>query len=550
MTTPVSGSSLPQARDVHEHNRFHNTNTNSSSGHNHLHNHLRTHQHHARSHHRDASTSSQRGRKRADSEPTVIVETVSVLQVIDSTGSTSLQTLSQSTPTTALLIATTTAATASDAIVDSSSGGVVSVLGLPTSTSTPGTSDDEGDGLQSQSTYLSAVDPTVTPSASSMPTSFPTLSYSPLTSTPLSGSPVFPSLAGVTNTTQAVPTSSLFPSSNSTTTASSSTILPFSAESFNGTSSSSTSSSSLASSSSSSFSSSGSLFSSATTTSSSFDSASTTFGSFGTASATETGDGTLGAGGNAASTSSSTAAAAGATDSSSSSGPGAATVAGSVLGGVAALAFVLILALGLLRWKRRQNTLKLLRGATSDRDAGGGLVGNSGPGGGGGGPGMSEQRTGPFAVPAALASLTGYKRFSGRSAASADDGERGFSKISGRKLPPVLQFGGDGFSDPRDTMMSDQSIEYRDSQAFPGLMGSGPTRLAVGAPMRPDSGVPVFNAGPARTPIHEQGPFLSSPFSDDSALEPPRRDPLGRSHPSYDGSNRSHGSASRFTEVI
>ncbi|KAF3064065.1 hypothetical protein GL218_02526 [Daldinia childiae] len=186
-----------------------------------------------------------------------------------------------------------------------------------------------------------------------------------------------------------------------------------------------------------------------------------------------------------------------------------------------------------------------MRGSTSERGPGGGLVGNSGPGGGGEG-GMSEtrRRSVPFAIPAALASLTGYKHFSGRSAASSDGGERGFSKVSGRKLPPVIQFGGDGYSDPRDTILSDQSIDYRDS-AFPGLGGGlAPTRLAVGAPMRPESGIPVFNPGPARTPKTEQVPF--SPVSE---LEPPR-DPLGRSHPSHDGSSRSHGSASRFTEEL
>lgn len=156
----------------------------------------------------------------------------------------------------------------------------------------------------------------------------------------------------------------------------------------------------------------------------------------------------------------------------------------------------------------------------------------------------TRRRSVPFAIPAALASLTGHKRFSGRSAASADGGERGFSKVSGRKLPPVIQFGGDGYSDPRDTILSDQSIDYRDS-AFPGLGGGlAPTRLAVGAPMRPESGIPVFNPGPARTPKTEQAPF--SPVSE---LEPPR-DPLGRSHPSHDGSSRSHGSASRFTEEL
>lgn len=233
---------------------------------------------------------------------------------------------------------------------------------------------------------------------------------------------------------------------------------------------------------------------------------------------------------------------------SSSSGPGAATVAGSVLGGVAALAALLVLALFLLRWKKRQNTKQLMRGSGSERGPGGALVGNSGPAGGGNSGAMSETRRSiPFAIPAALASLTGHKRNSGRSGASSDGGERGFSKVSGRKLPPVIQFGGDGYSDPRDTILSDQSIDYRDSQAFPGLAPAGPTRLAVGAPMRPDSGIPVYNPGPARTPITEQAP-LTPP--DTSPLEPPPRDPLGPSRPSQDGSNRSHVSVSRFTEVL
>ncbi|KAI2621720.1 hypothetical protein GGR54DRAFT_76854 [Hypoxylon sp. NC1633] len=514
MPTPVSGSSLPQARDVHQHNHFHDIRDNHNH---HYHTH---HNHHVRS-----QQSNKRGHKRTDSESTVIVETVSVLQLIDSTGGTlTLQTLSHSNPTPA----TSTTGPGSD-ITAGPSTGILSALGLPTSL--PGTSNDDGDGLLSTSS--SAIDTTVAPSESSMPTSFPTLSYSPLTSAPLSGSPIFPSLAGVTNTTQ-VPSSSLFPNSTAS-------IHSFSAESFNGSSV-----SSLASNSSSS------LFSSSSTpaisTTSQFDSTTITSGSsFGTATATGTNDGNFGFGGNAQPSASSTATAGAGSGSSDSAVP-AATVAGSVLGGVAGLAFVLVLALVFLRWKKRQNTLKLMRGSTNERGSGGVLVGNTGPSGGDGG-GMSERRRSiPFAIPATLASLTGYKRSSGPSAVSADGGERGFSKISGRRLPPVLQFGGDGYSDPRDTVLSDQSIDYRDSQAFPGLTGSGPTRLAVGAPMRPESGIPVFNPGPARTPITEQGPF--TPYTDSSPLEPPHRDPLGRSHPSHDGSSRSHGSASRFTEEL
>lgn len=202
----------------------------------------------------------------------------------------------------------------------------------------------------------------------------------------------------------------------------------------------------------------------------------------------------------------------------------------------------------LLRYKKRQRGLRL-----SD---GNGLPGTRGlvlgGGGGGGGPSvgshgmadMSERRSVPFAVPAALANLTGYKQNSQRTITSSEGTERGFQKVSGRKLPSVLQHGGDGYSDPtnpRDTMMTDQSF-YRDSVGFFG----GPTmpRLAVGSPMRPESGVPVFHPGPAKTPITQSGYFASN------LAPPPSRDGLGRSHPSQDGSNYSRGSGSRFTEEI
>ncbi|KAK8065328.1 hypothetical protein PG997_012075 [Apiospora hydei] len=250
----------------------------------------------------------------------------------------------------------------------------------------------------------------------------------------------------------------------------------------------------------------------------------------------------------------------GSSDGSSGSGskptpPG--TVAGSVIGSVAGVAFLLVLALMLLRWKKRQNALKLRDSNKSP----GGLITGAGVAAGKDNPfddphppatanssAMSQRRSAPFAIPAALANLTGsQKRYSDRTdAASVEGGEKGFQKVSGRKLPSVLHYGGDGYSEPsnRDTVMSDQSSMsyYRDSQGF--FSGPGMPRLALGSPMRPESGVPVFHEGPARKAQTETGHF--SPTN----LEPPARDPLGRSHPSQDGSNRTHGSASRFTEEI
>ncbi|KAI4599340.1 hypothetical protein KJ359_001781 [Pestalotiopsis sp. 9143b] len=205
----------------------------------------------------------------------------------------------------------------------------------------------------------------------------------------------------------------------------------------------------------------------------------------------------------------------------------------------------------LLRYKKR-NGMRLGDGN------GGGLpgannraIGNGGPpnSSGGGMGGQMAERTTPFFIPSALASLTGGKRLSQRTNASGSNGtERSFQKVSGRKLPSVLQHGGDGYSEPsthaRDTMMTDGSY-YRDSQGS--LAGPDMPRLAVGSPMRPESGIPVFHAGPARMPITEASYFATP------SLSPPPRDPVGRSHASADGSSiydPSHGSGSRFTEEI
>lgn len=240
--------------------------------------------------------------------------------------------------------------------------------------------------------------------------------------------------------------------------------------------------------------------------------------------------------------------------------PETSTIVGSVVGSIAGIALLAILVMLALRWKKRNGgriTLgdDVARGARALPNADG-PEGDSGAGAGAGA-GMT-QRSLPFGA-SALASLAA-KRTSTQAPAAppAESSERGFYRVSGRKLPSVLQAGGDGFTDPtanpfgnqnRVSTMSDESVAYRDSQAFFSQPGpeAGAGRLALGSPMRPVSGVPIMRSGPAKTPVTESNPF-ADPLPD--LQKPPSLDPIGRSLGSQDGSRGSRGSGSRFTEEI
>ncbi|KAI0452263.1 hypothetical protein F5B21DRAFT_348956 [Xylaria acuta] len=552
MTDQVSGSSLPQTRDLGQqqqeqdqdrrHTHPHFCSVQSSHHHSSIHNHNHNHQHlhHVRSqrnsrpHQRDASGDN------ADSasDIVVIVETISVLQVTDRTGATIIKTLPHDYPTTPVTTDSQPLSTVASSTEQPSS------TDLPDTTSTSSATDD-GNGVAHPSSSSSSTieDPTVTPSGSSMPTSFPTLSYAPITATPLSAAPVFPSIGGLSNSTFSSSASSNSSASlHSFTTTSEG---DFSA--LGGATG--TRSKTLSHPSSSVFTQS--AF--GTSTSKSSPSVAYTYltgtvkpevttasGGDGIGSPADTGNGD-----GSAPTS-------GVSSGSDSGHISAGTIAGSVVGAISGLAIILLIAATILRWKKRKSSMKLIQESRNDRGYGAMTTGGSGGpagGGGGGGGGMSEQRRPiPFAIPAALANPTSQSRFS-RSTVSSDGAERGFTKISGRKLPPVLQFGGDGYTDPRATMMSDQSIDYRASQNF---FGEAPlSRLAVGSPMLRETGTPVFHASPARTAITTPGPF-SDPFSDDNRVESPTLppDPVGRSHLPQDRSTRSHGSFSRFTEDL
>ncbi|ODA81235.1 hypothetical protein RJ55_04199 [Drechmeria coniospora] len=212
-------------------------------------------------------------------------------------------------------------------------------------------------------------------------------------------------------------------------------------------------------------------------------------------------------------------------------------VIGGVVGSVAGVAFLALLVLLALRYRRRRDARQLLGGGPSEMTASRSVFG------GDGGSGISKamvDRSPPTAVAAALASLSG-KRSAPPTADSAEGGEKGFYRVSGRKLPSVFLAGGDGFSDPRASIISGHSDYFRGSQAFE-PDSPGVAHLALGAPMRPVSGVPIIRCGPCRTPVTE------GPYDDETPCTPVTYDTSGQGYFAPKGSPRSPGS--RFQERV
>lgn len=155
------------------------------------------------------------------------------------------------------------------------------------------------------------------------------------------------------------------------------------------------------------------------------------------------------------------------------------------------------------------------------------------------------ERSIPFAIPSALAALGAPKR-SPTQLTGGGSGERGFQRISGRKLTSVLHSGGDGYSEPPPDRVGSGTSFYRDSMAM--FNQPGGQTLQLGSPMRPESGVMVMREGPGRTPVQEQNPF-ADPDDSPERLSPPH-ETFGRSFVSLAGSRGSGGSGSRFREEV
>ncbi|KAL1890801.1 hypothetical protein Cpir12675_005256 [Ceratocystis pirilliformis] len=215
------------------------------------------------------------------------------------------------------------------------------------------------------------------------------------------------------------------------------------------------------------------------------------------------------------------------------SGGGSSTtnsVVGGVVGGIAGAALIVFLVMmALKRWKKTHGgEIKLLDGSTGR----GLLTGMARSSSGGAGavsalsPGVSTPGTSRGMLEASspksgvLASLSGLKAIKpdpspeAPSPPLAVDSERGFYRVSGRKLPSVLEHGGDGYTDPRASILSTDTVNYRDS-TYDTL--SPNARFALGSPMRPVSGVPVIRDSPAHSATFETSytdmPIVTPPDS-------------------------------------
>ena len=256
-------------------------------------------------------------------------------------------------------------------------------------------------------------------------------------------------------------------------------------------------------------------------------------------------------------------------------------VVGGVVGGLAGLALLLVVVLFLLRWKRRRLQATGQLPDTGSEAAPPGTSHSAAP--------MAQNSAAPWGA-AAIPPIFRRKRPHSTQTTTTTEtapSERGFQKLGGRKLESVLVSGGDGYGDasrgPGSGNLSGSSF-YRDSQGTYGGPGSVRSSMNVGpgTPQRstvasstfepivagssrgdatpqtqPDKEVVMMRPGPARTPVHSPG--FSTPRQ---AATPPRAipergqapspsshlqrpDPLGRSHPSLDGSR-----GSRFAENL
>lgn len=214
-------------------------------------------------------------------------------------------------------------------------------------------------------------------------------------------------------------------------------------------------------------------------------------------------------------------------------------IVGGVVGSIAGVAFLALLVMLALRYKKKRDGTSL-PGNTETRgfaalQASGSDATNS----------MAERNGAASSVTAAFAALTNKRQSRATTAASSDmlevpsGGERGFYRVSGRKLPSVLYSGGDGYTDPRENPRESTFSQFSQSSE-PFQPGEQP--FALGAPMRPVSGVPIMRSGPARTPVAESNPFA------DPAPSPPRS--RYESPPRRPGSSGSPRSGSRFQESI
>ena len=249
----------------------------------------------------------------------------------------------------------------------------------------------------------------------------------------------------------------------------------------------------------------------------------------------------------------------------SASNPNTPKIVGGVVGSVAGVALILFL---LFYYLRRRGFLVGKMGRPTilnDSAAGAGAGAGSGE--------VVERReskdplfTASYLAPAFMKRWR-QSTATTRSGSTVDSApsERGFQKISGRKLPPVFTHGGDGYGGGLDG----------DSPTGPGFPATSPATGSIGSPSfyappptlpygvpldsnytrEVEEHTPPSQPNPVHLPI-SSAVSVATPITVTPAqpiaqpqsavpFAPPRPDGLGRSLPSFDGSR-----SSRFTEVM
>ena len=208
-------------------------------------------------------------------------------------------------------------------------------------------------------------------------------------------------------------------------------------------------------------------------------------------------------------------------------------IAGAVVGGVAGLAALLILAFYILRHMKqnRGGAVRLSASSLSPGLIAGGAAASS-P--------MSQKRSPGRFLPIYNAFRTRTSPKQLNSSEAAESNEPSFVRISGRKLPSVLQHGGDGYGGPGEVppipqhlsqQLNDASI-YADDTGYHGGTGdkgvstavAGGALAATAAGQREKRSVTPSTQNQASTPLRHSD--IRNPFAspDDSILSVPRSD--------------------------
>ena len=142
---------------------------------------------------------------------------------------------------------------------------------------------------------------------------------------------------------------------------------------------------------------------------------------------------------------------------------------GGIVGGVAGLAMILFFLLILFRWRRGRTGQRRIISPPIPHESSLGSGAQSGT--------MTQRSSTAPIVGAILSRMRPTSSQTAQTAATSDTGpsERGFQKISGRKLQSVLASGGDGYGDNTAAGPSGGSSAQAGTQRYPGVApGQGP----------------------------------------------------------------------------